>query len=62
MDTIYRARGLLAMLTAVARTSDVFRHFQVEELFTFLDLLKMLGFTQITISDGKDFAHQIKIE
>ncbi|MBE9552152.1 MAG: molybdopterin-guanine dinucleotide biosynthesis protein A [Proteobacteria bacterium] len=62
LNTIYRARAILAMLTATARATPIFREYQVEEIFTFLDLCKMLGFSQVTISDGKDFAHQILIE
>jgi len=62
LNTIYRARAVLAMLTATARTTPIFKEFQVEEIFTFLDLCKMLGFSQVSISDGKDFAHQILIE
>ena len=62
LNTIYRARAVLAMLTATARATPIFQEYQVEEIFTFLDLCKMLGFEQVTISDGKDFAHQILIE
>jgi hypothetical protein len=62
LDTIYRARAMLAMLTATARATPIFREYQVEEIFTFLDLCKMLGFSQVTIGDGEDFAHQILIE
>ncbi len=62
MNTLYRARAHLAQLTATARISPVFQDYNVEAIFTFLDLCKMLGFRQITISDGKDFAHQIRIE
>ena len=62
LNTIYRARAALAMMTATARTTQIFQEYQVEEIFTFLDLCKMLGFEQVTISDGKDFAHQILIE
>ena len=62
LDTLYRARAMLAMMTATARTTPIFREYEVEEIFTFLDLCKMLGFKQITVSDGKDFAHQILIE
>lgn len=61
-DTIYRMRALLAMLTAVARTTPLFKEERVEDYFTYLDLCKMLGFKQITVSDGKTFAHQIRIE
>ncbi len=62
LNTLYRARAHLAQLTATARTSQVFRDYAVEDIFTFLDLCKMLGFRQVTISDGKEFAHQIRIE
>ncbi len=62
LDTVYRVRGLLATMTSVARTMPIFVNYQVETYFTFLDLLKMLGFQQITVTDGDAFAHQIKIE
>ena len=62
LDTIYRARAVLAMLTATARTTPIFQEYQVEEIFTFLDLCKMLGFERVTISDGRVFAHRILIE
>ena len=62
IDTIYRARALFANLTAVSRTTPVFRDYGVEELFTFFDFAKMLGFTQITISNGRDFTHQVFLE
>jgi hypothetical protein len=62
LDTLYRARALLAMLTAVARATPLFAQLGGEESFTFFDLLKILGFTQLTISDGDSFAHQVTIE
>ena len=61
MDTLFRARALLAMLTATSRTTSVFRELDPQGNYTFLDLLKILGFTQITLSDGKTWAHQIAI-
>ena len=60
-NTIYRARALFAMLTAVARQTAFFQDFGVEDFFTFFDLAKLLGFTQITISDGNKFAHRVII-
>ncbi len=60
-NTLYRARALLAQLTAVARMTPIFREYQVEDLLTFFDLAKMLGYTQITVSDGDKFAHRINI-
>ena len=62
LDTIYRARAVLAEMTAMARTLPVFREFGVEDWFTFLDLCKMMGFEQVTVTDGRDFAHQITVE
>lgn len=62
IDTIYRARAIFAQMTAVARLLPVFSELGVEDYFTFFDLAKMLGFEQITISNGRDFAHQIIIK
>jgi len=61
-NTLYRMRGLLALLSARARSTPIFREYQVEDLFTYLDLLKLLGFKRLTVTDGDRFAHQIDIE
>jgi hypothetical protein len=50
------------MLTAQSRLSKFFQENTLAEHATFFDLLKMLGFEQLTVSDGDDFAHQITIE
>lgn len=52
LNTIYRARALFATLTTVARATELFQDYGVQDVFTFFDLLKLLGFTQVTISDG----------
>jgi len=62
IDTLYRARAIFAQMTAVARLLPIFAQLGVEDYFTFFDLAKMLGFEQITISNGRDFAHQITIQ
>ncbi len=62
LNTVYRARAVLAMLTALARLTPFLRDNAAVEETTFLDLLKLLGFTQVTVSDGADFAHQIELE
>jgi hypothetical protein len=59
---IYQARALLAQLTAQARTTETFKEVDPEFRLTFLDLLKMLGFEQVTVSDGKNFTLQIAIK
>lgn len=62
LATVYQARALLAQLTAQARTTDVFKEVDPDHRLTFLDLLKMLGFEQVTVSDGKHFTLQITIK
>jgi hypothetical protein len=61
-DTMYRARALLANLTAVARLTPFFQQYTLADQATFLDLLKLLGFKQVTVSDGASFAHQNTIQ
>lgn len=62
LNTIYRARALLATFTAVARSTSFFQQNTQPDEATFLDLLKLLGFKQVTISDGRAFAHQVIID
>ena len=61
-NTMYRMRGLIAMLSARARVTPIFQEYEVEDLFTFFDLLKLLGFELVTVTDGDRFAHQIRIK
>ncbi|MCF8466030.1 MAG: hypothetical protein K9G33_01370 [Sneathiella sp.] len=61
LKTIYRARALLADLTNSARTTPIFEESGAPENLTFLDLLTLLGFETITLSDGDSFTHQIEI-
>ncbi len=61
-SSLYRARGVMAQMSAYARTTEFFQEYGVEELFTFYDLLKLLGFEQLTITDGEGWAHQVIIE
>jgi len=61
-STLYRARALLAQLTAMMRGTDLFRQMGVDDFFTFFDMAKMFGFQEITISDGERFAHRIEID
>lgn len=60
-NTLYRARALFAMLTAIARLTPYFKENSVSAVYNFFDLCKLLGFTQLTWSDGKTLAHQIEI-
>jgi len=60
-DTLYRMRGLLAAMTAEARLSPLFQQLSQPENINFFDLVKMTGFKQITVSDGRSFAHRIDL-
>lgn len=62
LNTLFRARALFATLTLVARSTPFFQKNTQPEEATFFDLLKLLGFKQVTITDGRDFAHQIIID
>ncbi len=62
LNTIYRARALLAQLTAIARSTPFFQQNTQPEEATFFDFMKLLGFHQVTITDGKAFAHQVIVD
>src|SRR5437667_4869745 len=57
LSTVYRTRALLADLTASARLTEFFQQNAIAEYATFLDFLKLLGFKQVTLTDGVGFAH-----
>ena len=60
--TLFRARAVLATLTSRVRASPLFAELGVQSLFTFYDLAKLIGFKQITISDGRTWSHRVWIE
>jgi hypothetical protein len=62
LNTLFRARALLAELTAVARSTPFFQQNTQPEEATFFDFMKLLGFHQITITDGRSFAHQVIVD
>jgi len=62
LNTVFRARALLAELTAVARSTPFFQQNTEPEEATFFDFMKLLGFHQITITDGRAFAHQVIVD
>ena len=59
--TIFRARALLAQLTANARGSAFFRQSELRHFATWFDLAKILGFRDIVISDGVTWSHRIEL-
>ena len=62
LNTVYRMRALLANMTTMSRLSPFFQERTVAEDATFFDLLKLLGFQSVTISDGDKLTHQVTIK
>lgn len=60
--TLFQGRALLAQMTTVARASELMRELKVEDLFTFYDVLRLFGFDEIVISDGRTFAHRVTLK
>jgi hypothetical protein len=61
-DTLFKLRGLLASLTADARISPLFKKLGHVEQLNFLDLLKMAGFKELTLTNGDDVAHRVELK
>lgn len=61
LNTIYRIRALLANMTTMSRGSPFFQEHTVAEDATFFDLLKLLGFHDVTVTDGEKITHQVAI-
>ena len=62
LGTIYRSRALLAALSSLARLTPLLRDADLEDTLTFYDLAKLLGFMQITISDGRSRSHRVVLQ
>ena len=61
-NTLFRLRGLLASMTADARTSPLFTKIGSIEQLNFFDLLKIVGFKQLTVTNGNEISHRVTIE
>ena len=57
--TLYRARAILAQMTSNVRQNDIFRQESLKFTATFFDLLQLLEFETMVISDGDSWAHQV---
>ena len=61
-NNLYRMRALLAIMTAISRTTTAFRDAPDSESLTFLDMVHAMGFDSVTISDGATATHQIFLQ
>jgi len=60
--TLFRARGVLAQLTANARGTEFFIQNDIADQATWFDLAKLLGFEDMVISDGETWSHRVIFE
>lgn len=58
-STIYRARAILAQLTVSVRRGGYFRQEELQYVATFYDLLQLMAFDELIISDGQNWAHRV---
>jgi len=58
--TLFRARAVLAQLTANARGTEFFQRNDIATEATWFDLAKLLGFEDLVISDGDLWAHRVE--
>lgn len=61
-STLYRARALMAQLTVSVRRGGFFRQEELQYVATFYDLLQMMQFDELVISDGDSWAHRVNFK
>ncbi|MEP5730591.1 MAG: hypothetical protein ABJL67_14605 [Sulfitobacter sp.] len=57
--TLFRARAILAQLTVSVRTGRFFREEDLQYVATFFDLLQMMEFDELIITDGRNWTHKV---
>jgi hypothetical protein len=59
LATVYRARAVMAALSSLARISPMLKDADLDDQLNFYDLVRLIGFKEITISDGRAFTHHV---
>ena len=57
--TLYRARAVMAQMTVSVREGPFFVDQNLQFVATFYDLLQILEFDTLVISDGADWSHRV---
>ena len=57
--TLYRARAVMAQFTANLRGTEFFEQQGLTTAGTFYDMLQILDFESLTISDGETWSHRV---
>lgn len=60
--TLYRARAVLSQITSNFRGTDFFRNQNLHVKGTFYDMLQIMQFESLVISDGENWAHRVTIK
>jgi hypothetical protein len=60
--TLYRARAVMAQLTYNLRSTPFFREQGLQAEATFYDVLQLLGFEDLILSDGVSWTHRVAFE
>lgn len=60
--TLFRARAVLAQLTSNLRGTEFFRKQGFDVEGTFFDMVQIMGFGTVTISDGATWAHRVNFQ
>ena len=58
-SSIYRARAILAQLTVSVRRGGFFRQEELQYVATFYDLLQLMQFDELLITDGETWTHRV---
>jgi hypothetical protein len=58
-STLYRARAIMAQLTVSVRGGGFFKQEELQYLATFYDLLQLMQFDELLITDGETWTHRV---
>ena len=58
-STLFRARAVMAQLTVNVRQGGFFRAQELQSVVTFYDMLQLLQFDTLVISDGATWSHKV---
>jgi len=60
--TLYRARAIMARTSSTLRASDFFLSQGLQYDATFYDMLQILEFRRLILTDGETWAHEVRFE
>ena len=61
-ETLFRARAVMAQMTANVRSLPMFDGEALQFFVTFYDLLQFLEFDSLVLTDGRNWAHKVEFK